>query len=181
VCILDGTEVPCSEALAIAGIGASPGGVFLPIYVPGYSISEVFDDSTTDGDPERAVDFTEVGTQIGYAFLPGLDPGVGSNATDARGVGNTSGAANKPTPPTTFLAKLKAGLNNAGFCTKLEVVGGLGVIGGGGLFLLGTAEDLTVVGLPAGLITQGSGAILATVGGATAALGTIGKDLGVCE
>jgi hypothetical protein len=86
-----------------------------------------------------------------------------------------------PTAPKTFTEKLTAGLMNAGTCTKMEVVGGLGVVGGGGLFLFGTAEDLTVVGLPAGLITQTSGAILGTLGGATAALGTIGKDLGVCE
>jgi hypothetical protein len=77
--------------------------------------------------------------------------------------------------------KLTAGLMNAGTCTKMEVVGGLGVVVGGGLFLFGTSADLTVVGLPAGLITQASGAILGTLGGATAALGTIGKDLGVCE
>jgi hypothetical protein len=79
------------------------------------------------------------------------------------------------------MGKLKAGLQKAGTCTKMEVVGGLGVVGGGGLFLFGTAEDLTVVGFVPGLITQASGGILATVGGATAAIGTIGKDLGVCE
>jgi hypothetical protein len=90
-------------------------------------------------------------------------------------------APNNPAPPTTFMGKLKAGLQKAGTCTKMEVVGGLGVVGGGGLFLFGTAEDLTVVGFVPGLITQASGGILATVGGATAAIGTIGKDLGVCE
>jgi len=40
------------------------------------------------------------------------------------------------------------------------VVGGLGVVGEGGLFLFGTAEDLTVVGFVPGLITQASGGIL---------------------
>jgi hypothetical protein len=79
------------------------------------------------------------------------------------------------------MAKLKAGAQKAGTCTKMEVVGGLGVVGGGGLFLFGTGEDLTVVGFVPGLITQASGATLGTIGGAAAALGTVGKDLGVCE
>lgn len=42
----------------------------------------------------------------------------------------------------------------AGTCTQMEVVGGLGVVGGGGLFLFGTAEDLTVVGFVPGRVAR---------------------------
>lgn len=55
------------------------------------------------------------------------------------------------------------------------------VVVSGGVFLFGTGEDLTVVGLPAGLLTQGSATIGAILGGMVDGLGKLGKAAGVCN
>jgi RHS repeat-associated protein len=69
----------------------------------------------------------------------------------------------------------------SGWCTAMERGGTTGIVAGGALFLLGTGEDLTVVGLVPGLVTQASGAILGTVGSVVAGVGFLGKAAGVCQ
>src|ERR1041385_418342 len=60
-----------------------------------------------------------------------LEKNSSSNQTDGDSGQHTSGkqTPNNPAPPTTFMEKLKAGLQKAGACTKMEVVGGVGVVG----------------------------------------------------
>jgi hypothetical protein len=68
-----------------------------------------------------------------------------------------------------------------GVCSAMEVGGNATLVIGGDVTLLGTAEDLTVVGLPVGLVTQASGGIGMAVGGTVSSLGWLGKKFGVCE
>lgn len=68
-----------------------------------------------------------------------------------------------------------------GWCTAMENGGTTVSVIGGGLFLFGTGEDLTVVGLPAGLITQTSGGIAMAGGTIVAGLGFLGKAAGLCH
>ena len=94
-------------------------------------------------------------------------------------------APSKPTPPAppTLWQRFKNAPANQpnGNCSRAEVLGTSASITGGGLVLLGTGEDATLVGAVVGVPTQVVGTGLGFAGLLVAGVGLIGKDLGLCQ
>jgi hypothetical protein len=84
-------------------------------------------------------------------------------------------APNNTPPPQQSTAKV------LGVCTRTILAGGTVAGVGGGLILFGTALDVSLVGLPAGLASQGSGAVAVGVGTIAAGIGSLGIGLGLCD